>query len=159
MQILGVRELTHLDVIERYIMPAFKADSACGSPADQLVAMLAFIGHSQLLQRTVADGPVSTPEGIRLLEQLQRHAVICTEQGPMRFADAPALHMPMSLGCKVLSFFDLQCMCMPAHGLTPVECSAVISTLSLRWANYVHISNCKQSVSCHSPLMVPATQP
>lgn len=140
-------------------MPAFQADSACNSPADQLVAMLAFIGHSQLIQRTVADGPVSTPEGIRLLEQLQRDAVICTEQGPMRFADAPVLHMPMSLGCKVLSFFDLQCMCMPAHNLMPVACSTVISTLSLCRANCVHMSGCKQNASCHSPLMLPATQP
>lgn len=108
MQILGVRDLTYLDVIERYVMPAFKADSACNSPADQLVAMLAFIGHSQLLQRTAAfDGPISKPEGIRLLEQLQRHAVICTEQGPMRFADAPALHLHLSLGCKVQLFFAL----------------------------------------------------
>ncbi len=115
MQILGVRDLSHLDVIVRYVMPAFQADSACHSPSEHLVALLAFIGHSQLLQRTVADGPISTPEGIRLLEQLQRDAVICTEQGPMRLADAPALHMPMSLGCKVLSFFDLQCMCMPGH--------------------------------------------
>ncbi|DBA78596.1 TPA: hypothetical protein ACH3X1_008526 [Trebouxia sp. C0004] len=87
-----------------------------GSPADRLVAMLAFVGHSQLLQRTVADGPVSTPEGIRLLQQLQRHAVICTEQGPMRFADAPALHMPMSLGCKI----DLQRM-VPEHSFTMIS--------------------------------------
>ena len=117
MQILGVRDLTHLDVIERYVMPAFQADSACNSPAAHLVAMLAFIGHSQLLQRTVADGPVSTPEGIRLLEQLQRDAIICTEHGPVRLADAPALHMPMSLGCKVLSFLAVH-----VHARATIAC-------------------------------------
>lgn len=99
---LGLRDLTYLDVIERFIMPAFRAQAARELPADQLVSFLAFVGHSQLLQRDAFDGPVSSAEGSCLLEQLQRHAVICTDQGSVRFDDAPALHMPMSLGCKVL---------------------------------------------------------
>lgn len=117
MQILGVCDLTHLDVIVRYIMPVFKAQSVRSLPAEQLVSFLAFIGHSDLLHRTSSDGPVSSLEGKRLLEELQRHAVIATDHGPMRFGDNLALHMPKSLGCKVTNEVNhlLHQMCLTAH--------------------------------------------
>ena len=115
MQLLKLREVTHLDVIDRYIMPAFQAEAACSLPADQLVSMLAFIGHSGLLQRTAADGPIRSPDGARLLKQLQRHAVIATNQGLLRISNILALHLPASLGCKVHAISLARCLACVAQ--------------------------------------------
>lgn len=102
LQLLKLRDLNHLDVIDQYVMPAFQAPSACELPAKQLVSLLAIVGHSGLLRRSASDGPVASPDGRRLLQQLQQHAVIVTTSGAMRINSISALHMPASLGCKVL---------------------------------------------------------
>lgn len=101
LQVLGVRSITFMDIIDRHILPAFKSDQACQMPPDILVSYLAFISLSGLLSTSKFDAAPDTTQGKKLLKQLQQCAVICTNRGPVQVVSSEAIHFPVSLGNQV----------------------------------------------------------
>lgn len=101
LQVLGVKSITFMDIIDRHILPAFKSDQAYQLPPDMLVSYLAFISLSGLLSTSKFDAIPDTAQGKKLLKQLQRCAVIHTNRGAMQVASSKAIHLPVSLGNQV----------------------------------------------------------
>ena len=101
-QVHGVKSITFVDVIERHILPAFQSAQACQLEPATLVSYMAFICLSGLLSTTKFDAKVpDNIDGRRLLTQLQRLAVICTNKGAVHIASSGPIHFPTSLGNQV----------------------------------------------------------
>ena len=99
LQVLGISELTCLDVINVHILPQFQAKTALQLEHSMLASCLAFIGRSGLLTASVFDGPPDTDVGKKLLEQLRQSAVIATKSGSVRVGDIHNLpvHLPLAM--------------------------------------------------------------
>lgn len=101
LQVLGVKRITFMDIIDRHILPAFKSDQACQLPPDVLVSYLAFVSLSGLLSTSKFDAIPDTAQGKKLLKQLQQYAVMYTNRGAVQVASSKAIHFPVSLGNQV----------------------------------------------------------
>lgn len=101
LQVLGVKSITFLDIIDRHILPAFNSDQACQLSSNVLVSYLAFISLSGLLSTSKFDAAPDTAQGKKLLKQLQQSAIIWTNRGATKVANNEAIHFPVSLGNQV----------------------------------------------------------
>ena len=107
-QILGVRDISFTDIIDRQILPALVSEQATQLPAATLVSYLAFISLSGLLSCAKFDAKIpDSPYGRKLLKQLLQCAVLCTNKGPVKLETGVAIHFPASLGNQVGTCFAI----------------------------------------------------
>ena len=130
LQVLGMKSITFLDIIDRHILPAFNSDQACQLSPNVLVSYLAFISLSGLLSTSKFDAAPDTAQGKKLLKQLQQSAIIWTNRGAMKVANNEAIHFPVSLGSQVCLDSPFSVFSFPLPIPTSNLCQAKLYTKS-----------------------------